>query len=303
MPSLVLGLQHKAMYNQGSVSDLLRMAYTVARKLKIEEFASWAKQELDGYGGITDDHIPEYRTIHGRLRAFNPYRGWIPAVLSDAELSQLVEHAKVFEPVAEIEHLLHESEDYLQKEIPQGQSQALGALFQFDTMYTLMVSRSEFEGLLQHIRQRILEWALQLEEEGILGNDIQFSEEEKRTAQSTAVQSWTTNNFIAPGGTQQLQQGTTHSTQSMEIQQRVDVQQLKTLTTQVREYLEQTKLGKEEQSDILNELDILDEQVQSGSPEPGVIAKSLTFIRGVLEKAAGTVVATGLLALIDKFPH
>ncbi len=291
------------MYNQGSVSDLLRIAYTVARKLKVDKFASWAKQELDGYQSIDNSVIPEYRIVRGQLRGLNPYRGWIPAVIPDDNFAHTVESTVLFESVPEIEHLLSNNNGTLQKPLPHAASATLSKFFHMETQFTLIIERSALEGILQDIRQRVLEWALQLEEEGILGDGVQFSDEEKRTAQGSTVQNWTTNNFIAPGGIQQLQQGTSHSTQSMEVQQQIDTQQLQTLTEQIRSHLGQTELGEEEQSEVLRELETLTLQAQSDSPEPGIISKSLTFIRGALEKATGTVVATGLLTLIDNFLH
>lgn len=298
MASIVLELQQKAMHNQGSVADLLRLAYAVARKLRVEEFALWAKKELDGYDNIHNDLIPEYRSVRGRLQALNPYRGWIPAVVPDAEISKAIELTKLFEPVPELEHILSQTDVAIHKPIVPRISNTLASYFKFDTQFTLFISRSELEGILHHIRQQVLEWAIRLEEEGILGDGIQFSDEEKRTAQEQRNQL----NITAPGANIQIQQDTTHSTQSMEIQQ-VDAQRLQTLTEQIRTYLDQTGLGESDKSEVLRELDTLSEQAQSGSPKSGVVSKSLMFIKGALEKAAGSMVASGLLHEIGKFMH
>lgn len=298
LASIILELQQKAMYQQGSVTELLRIAYAVARKLRVDKFALWAKQELDGYQNVDNNLIPQYRTVRGRLRAFDPYRGWIPAVIPDDKLSDLVESTLLFEPVPEIEHLLSTSNGTLQKPLPHVASTTLSNFFKTNTQFTLVLERSALEGILQDIRQNVLDWALRLEEEGILGDGVKFSDEEKKAAQEHGTHL----NITAPGAHIQVQQNTSLSTQTMEIH-RVDTQQLQTLTEQIRSHLEQTGLGEKEQSEILRELHTLTEQIQSGSPQPGVISKSLTFIKGVLEKATGSVVATGLLALIDKLPH
>jgi hypothetical protein len=45
------------------------------------------------------------------------------------------------------------------------------------------------------VRNKILEWAIILEENGILGEDMTFSEEEKKVATTTPTINNYTNNF------------------------------------------------------------------------------------------------------------
>lgn len=295
MSSIVLELQQKAMFSQGSVSDLLRIAYTVARKLKVDKFASWAKQELDGYQNVNNSVAPEYRTVRGQLRGLNPYRGWIPAVIPDDDFSKTVESTVLFESVPEIEHLLSNNNGTLQKPLPHAASATLSKFFQMNTQFTLIIERSALEGILQDIRQRVLEWALKLEEEGILGDGVKFSDEEKKAAQEHSSQL----NITAPGAQIQVQQNTSHSTQTMETHH-IDIQGVQAIADRIRTNLDQTGLTDDDKDEILRELDILSEQIKAPSPQPGVISKSLMFIKGVLERAAGSLVASGLIYEISK---
>ncbi|WP_206922518.1 AbiTii domain-containing protein [Alicyclobacillus suci] len=275
MGSIVLELQQDAMQKSGSVSDLLRKAYTVARKLKLSDFAAWAKTELEGYNNETLDAIPEYRVVRGRLRALNPYSGWIPAELT-GDLSAVVESTKAAESVPEIEHLLAESSEYLVKYLPHELSRSLGRLFQLDTQYQLLLSRSDFEGILHNLRQAVLDWALQLEEDGILGDGIQFSEDEKKTAGQNQYHVTVT----GAGSQIQIQQNTVHSTQQLG-NQGVDVEQLKTLVSMIREHVAQYGLEDIQQRSILEALDVVEEQSESSSPNYGLIKKSLLLSPGI----------------------
>lgn len=63
MSSVILDLQKEALDKDISVNDLLRKAYVVARKLKIDEFEKWTQLELNGYKELED--IPDYRHLVG----------------------------------------------------------------------------------------------------------------------------------------------------------------------------------------------------------------------------------------------
>ncbi|WP_048190131.1 hypothetical protein [Methanobacterium sp. SMA-27] len=70
MSSIILELQKEAIDSDIDISNLLRKAYLVAKKLKIKDFEEWVKLELNGYGTI--DNKPEYRKVNGSLKFFNP---------------------------------------------------------------------------------------------------------------------------------------------------------------------------------------------------------------------------------------
>ena len=75
MQSLVLALQQDALDEDVSTVALLRNALVVAKKLDVGEIDEWLSNELNGYA--EGKEIPEYRYLHGELKVFNPYRGWM----------------------------------------------------------------------------------------------------------------------------------------------------------------------------------------------------------------------------------
>src|SRR5690554_5870436 len=79
----VIQLQEEAMKTNSSITSLVRMAYVIARKLKLIEFGEWLQYELNGYQDYQGNEWPPYRTVSGELMGWNPYRGWIPVVIND----------------------------------------------------------------------------------------------------------------------------------------------------------------------------------------------------------------------------
>ena len=57
MGKIVLDLQLEALSKDSDVLNLLRKAYVVARKLKLDEFEEWVNSELNGYK--VGNRIPE----------------------------------------------------------------------------------------------------------------------------------------------------------------------------------------------------------------------------------------------------
>ena len=81
MAKIVIELQHEALKSDFDIMNLLRKAYLVARKLKLQEFEDWVNNELNGYKDL--DKIPDYRLLRGEIKAWNPYHGWIPVILQN----------------------------------------------------------------------------------------------------------------------------------------------------------------------------------------------------------------------------
>lgn len=71
MSKIVLELQQEAISKESDILNLLRKAYLVARKLKLNEFENWINNELNGYEAM--DKLPDYRKVRGEVKAWNPY--------------------------------------------------------------------------------------------------------------------------------------------------------------------------------------------------------------------------------------
>ncbi|WMI72114.1 hypothetical protein RBH88_03170 [Aminobacterium sp. MB27-C1] len=180
MKSLVLELQREAMNTNSLLSDILRKALVVATKLKIDDFKRWIESEMKGYA---ENQIPSYRKVKGSVKAWNPYNGWIPVIIEDSEVSELISKRDIGQPISELESLLTEKDKggVLQVPLPHEWIMKLfshSEQFQLGMVPTLIVDGSQLAGILDAVRNEILEWSLELENQGIIGDGMSFSSEE-----------------------------------------------------------------------------------------------------------------------------
>lgn len=210
MDGIVLELQHEALKQDGDILSLLRKAYLIARKLQLKDFEQWVSKELNGYGN--SDSIPDYRCLYGEVKAWNPYRGWIPVVFpEDYGLNEY--EAK--DSIANLMDVYRNSDGHIATvNFPAGINAILNQTAPFKTKYALFISVNQIFNIEESIRTAILEWSIVLEENGIIGEEMQFSKEEKEIAATTPIINNYTTNFFGDVSNSQVQQGTDNSTQT-----------------------------------------------------------------------------------------
>jgi hypothetical protein len=183
MKSLVLELQSDALNPSVRVSDLVRKALVVSTKLNIPELRDWCQNELTGYREAT---VPRYRKITGEIKAFNPYQGWMPVRFQSVELAETLAEQNVGTAVGEIEHLLvSEKDGVLVMNFPGKLAEQLFSSsrgYELGIVPQLVIQHSILSGILDSVRNNILEWSLRLEQSGIIGEGMTFSREEKEKA-------------------------------------------------------------------------------------------------------------------------
>lgn len=109
MKSLVHELQREAMNPNTRLTDILRKALVVASKLRVEDFKEWIESEMKGYqDGM---NIPTYRRVNGQVKAWNPYNGWIPVIVQDTKITNLISNRSIGQPISELESLCQQNED------------------------------------------------------------------------------------------------------------------------------------------------------------------------------------------------
>lgn len=81
--------------------------------------------------------------------------------------------------------------------------------------YELHFSKSAIVNIIEQVKNKILDWALLLEENGIRGENLQFSVEEKETVKNAPQIINYVNNFFGDVKDSQMQEGTKQSSQIM----------------------------------------------------------------------------------------
>ena len=77
----------------------------------------------------------------------------------------------------------------------------------FQTKYAFFASKSELYRIISTVRNKILEWALLLEENGIEGKELTFTDDEKKIAIDTKIINNYTNNFYSTVTEMEIGQG------------------------------------------------------------------------------------------------
>lgn len=143
-----------------SVTNVLRRAKIVAARAGDSEMIVWLDRELAGYpdgkqGGCTP---PNWRRVRGLIRGFNPYHGWQPIDFGGWPEIETLEWMLVGHAVAEVEKLA----------VGKGDAQRpLDALARFvGVKVALIIPRTQFVTILEHIRTQVIDWTIGLESRG-----------------------------------------------------------------------------------------------------------------------------------------
>lgn len=203
MEGIVLELEREALDENVSIEVLLRKAYLVARKLKLTDFEEWINNEQNGYEG----EVPEYRMIGGEYKALNPYRGWIPVVLT-ANVAKVIAKVPLHNSISSLCDVYNTSEGSISFTVGAEITEFLNKSSDgFDTKFSFHSSRSEIYRIISTVRNKILDWALLLEENEIFGEGMTFTEKEKEIASTTKVINNYTNNFYGNASEVDISQG------------------------------------------------------------------------------------------------
>lgn len=210
MAKIVIELQHEALKSDFDIMNLLRKAYLVARKLKLQEFEDWINNELNGYKDL--EKIPDYRLLRGEIKAWNPYCGWIPVILQN-DNEKITTHL-ASDSLANLLNVYENSENKSAVlRFNPTMNNLLSKCSDFNTRYALIIGTNQIYDIIERVRNIILDWSITLEENGILGEELQFSDAEKEIANKTPVINHYTNNFYGTVSETQIQQATANSHQ------------------------------------------------------------------------------------------
>lgn len=283
MTGLVLELQSDALNEDGvPILSLLRKARVVSIKLGVTTIDQWLEHELSGYP--TRSSTPEYRRIVGRAVCHNPYLGWVPLDGKGAEAQKMLTERCLHQPMGELCQFAAKGagESVLFMYSAEKAEQfmiGIGARFE----PALEVGVNVIHGIIATVRNRILDFALELERQGILGEGMTFSPKEKMAASNI---SYSIN--IENMTDSQLQQGTTGSTQT--YTQTTDLSGISAfvekLLPAIGELTTQT-----DRDQIQSDLETIRSQLKAPTPKTGMIRECLNSVKTVLEGATGNVAA------------
>jgi hypothetical protein len=194
-----------------SITVLLRKCLILAHQLNNGRLKQWANEELNGYDSLDD--MPEYRKVPAQAKG-NFVGGWgayagnrnIPPAVMDKEHRWAAESVNLGQPVSAYEELIDERHEGAIT-FPWVNNMVLYYQHKFIHGYALVsawqeVPRSAIVGLLDTIRTRILNMALELRSEiGSADEDLKTitPEESKKADQSIVNNIFGGNVYMSTG--------------------------------------------------------------------------------------------------------
>jgi hypothetical protein len=160
----------------------------------------------------------------------------------------------------------------------------------------LILSKPQIHGLLDRVRNSVLDWALGLEEQSITGEGMSFSTEEQRQANSLTFNVSHLGNLIGSMQDSQFQQGTHNSSQS--YTKSIDLETVSRVIGELRERMAEAKLEPDEEAQIKSEITCIETQIAAPKPNISIIKESLRSARSILEGVAASAVFQGVITAI-----
>lgn len=279
MTALVPELVNMASDPAVTTTQLLRRALVIANRLGVPEIVSWIDSELNGYKG----EVPAYRIIHGELKVHNPYHGLIPLRMNSSKQMQWLTEHDDRQSIPELENMLEKkgSGIFLLTFPPEVERRLMQGM-EIPLQPQLQFTRTQVSGIVEKARNRILEWALDLETRGILGEGMTFTQREKQTVQEQHY------HFGDVTGSQ-IQIGSNSSSQHQANRTAGDIDGLKSVVEGFIASIQQSGVSGELVDELRAELATLRAQAASPKPKWEIVKVTAQSVKAIVEGAAGSV--------------
>lgn len=303
MSSIIQDLQIKASNKNNSVTDLLRMAKIIASKLELNDFLDWINKELNGYKDASSEATPDYREVRGEPKGWNPYHGWVPVLFTgNPESQEIISTRKIQQSIGTLEELIYnpnkDTDGTLQIPFTPTVNDVISEVMKFNTKFTLMIDKSAVVSILDAVRNILLDWALKLEKEGILGEGISFSQTEKEKAQEKVIYNiQKIENFTG-------NMGAMNGNASITINQNFtddEIKEIKNIILQLKDKVEEIDISREKKEILTGEVIKIYEEINKEKPLKKDIVPKLKVVKDILVGAGGSLIAQGAVSLITKF--
>jgi AbiTii len=186
---LILKLQAEAANPDASVTNLLRMAKIAATKLNLKDALVWIDRELNGYMDLKVEDLAPYRRLTGIPQGYNPVHGWQPIQFQDTKTADICSEAYVGWALGAIEKsVVERSEGSYAFPYRPEEKIAIQQSLRFRVDVHISIQRAQLWNIVEQVRNLILNWALELEKAGVLGENMHFSEQEKGDAKPVTQQ-------------------------------------------------------------------------------------------------------------------
>ncbi len=297
MGSLVLELQKELLDTNCDILQALRKAHLIASKLHLDKFDKWIQNELNGYK-IDDENFPDYRQVKGTLKAKNPYRGWIPAVITDKSNALLFNSAPMFESISGLIDIEKKAKDgTFYYSYPPELSMKLCKYAQTPAYMeiALFISTIYITEIIDKVRNCLLEWTIELERKGILGENMTFNEKETASAKHFSQQ---INNYYGTvvNGDVENSQITSGNNNTITY----NSEQISNFIQDVENALSKENISADDKESCLEMLKEISEKIDA-KKKPGIIKSAFVALKDFLVDVGANVTANLIAAEIQGY--
>lgn len=290
MSKLVIELQKDIIENRLDTISILRKAKLIATKLNLNDFNQWIDYELNGYDKYDD--IPDYRKVIGEVKAKNPYYGLIPVIMPSS-IAEKLNVRKLFNSVSELIDL-SKSEQSIIMTLPNELSELICANEGVYFPCYFIISKNAVIGIVESVKNHLLEWCLKLENDGILGEEYEFNEAEKEKAKLIPQQINCYGPVITGNvNSSQIVSGNHNSNNlvSSDIAKTVD---------EIKKSLDKEKISDEDKNKALEILEDIDSSIISNK-KASIVKATLNGLKDFLINVGANVTAAIITAKMNGF--
>ena len=298
---LILQIQQAAVDSNTPVTDALRKAKVACTKLNLTEFGNWVDLELNGYVETPSDDLPNYRKLRGMPEVRTPYTGWQRIIFKEPKMEMMCSIAYINMSMPEIETFL---------ESPSSQNNGLRYFYGPDPAallrrwlkseianVSITLANAQVAKIANTVRNIILEWTMEMEKQGVLGNDLIFNEEER--AKSAAATAQTVNNIhIAQVGS--FVQNAENSIVQGGVDAVVNMTGVHQLVKQVEELLPGADLPQSVKENATNALAELKDAADGKPQDKGRLRRALEHLTQAIAPAGDHLLRIAVDAAVTK---
>ena len=296
MNSLVLCLQEEVLKKDCDILNALRKAHLIASKLQLKEFDNWILHELKGYGDCSREEIPDYRKVKGVLKAFNPYHGWIPAQFGDNEMERLVCEPKLNQSIGELQELFNQSTNSsFTYQFNAKQMEIVSSMFDtpFPMQFVLHISTHLLLSIIDQVKKTLLEWTIQLESEGIIGDNMSFNQEEKENAKNIPQQIYNYYGTVVNGDVSKSQIVSGNNNKN-----EYNISSISEAISEIQNSLDTEILSRDDMDSAIELLEEISSKLEQNK-KPSIIKAAFIGLKDFLINVGANVTATLIAAKIQ----
>jgi len=273
MNPLIVEIRNDIIGDKESITSVLRKAKVLAKKLGLRELSKWIGYELEGYPD--KESLPNYRIISGEMKAWNPFHGYVPIYFKGPKEAETFSSKPLYDSIIQIEKVCNEqnSKGEIVSQIPNSiKMQLLKITNGMEPAF--LFNQAQFLSIIDNVKNILLDWMLKLEDEGIVSEDLNFSEKEKEKASNIVVN-------ISQMNNSQIQLDTINSIQNYNSGE-IDVAKILSFITEMEDNINTLTLSEEVILEIQTDIKTIKSQLESPKPKKGILVEAFHSIRNVL---------------------